>query len=103
MRETVTSRCVPILVLMLSLSIAGHALASGSYTGRPPRPPSSVDRATRASMSVPIESPSESSERHTATQAPDPSVAICGQRSFPASMAAFVFSGAGYSLSLNSE
>jgi hypothetical protein len=44
MRERVTWKFLPVLVLLITVGIADHALASGSYTGRPPRPPSSVDR-----------------------------------------------------------
>lgn len=37
-------RVIPILVLFAATSVGELAFASGSYRGRPPRPPSSVDR-----------------------------------------------------------
>ena len=57
--------------------------------------PSSVERATRMSASVPIVPPSVSSEPQTATQFPAPSVATCGLPSYPESLAALVLSAAG--------
>lgn len=36
------------LGLIVALSLHGAAYASGTYTGRPPRPPTSVDRAAYA-------------------------------------------------------
>ena len=38
------AKSIPILALVLALGAGNLALASGSYTGRPPRPPASIDR-----------------------------------------------------------
>jgi hypothetical protein len=44
MKSTTLWTSISILALLAALSVSNLALASGSYSGRPPRPPSSVDR-----------------------------------------------------------
>jgi len=39
-------RAIGVATGVLLMSLATNAIASGTYSGRPPRPPSSVDRAT---------------------------------------------------------
>jgi hypothetical protein len=73
-----------------SLAAPGSSGAGSDHVA-----PSSVERATRMSPSLPIVPPSVSREPQTAIQVPARSVSICGPSSSPKSVAALVLSGTG--------